>query len=420
MPAGSAGDVNPFIGIARELLRRGHRVRACTNGHFRASFEQAGAAFIENGGAALYADVVQHPDLWKPGPASIRAVTRSGAPLLREAYAVAVAHAGRPHAVIAAGALAFGARVARETHAVAFATLQLAPIALLSREQPPVMPGVPFGAGAPRWLSRMLLVLGERVTDRLVPELHAFRRELGLAPVRQVFSHWLNSPDRVLGLFPEWLAGRPSDWPAQLRLTGFPLWDAPPAEALPVEAREFLHAHPSPLVFAPGSANAQAARFLAAAVDACARLRHPGVLLTPFPRQLPASMPANVRHFDYLPLSLLLRHAGALVSHGGIGTVSQGLAAGLPQVVMPMAFDQPDNAARLLDLGVGSILPPREFTGPALARVLSVLLSDDAVRKQARALAGRLRQAPDALAATCDELEAMALAHRRQQPAARC
>ena len=65
--------------------------------------------------------------------------------------------------------------------------------------------------------------------------------------------------------------------------------------------------------------------------------------------------------------------------HGGIGTCAQGLAAGIPQLVMPMGFDQPDNAARLVTLGVGSWLAPGKFIGERVARKLSRLLADESV-----------------------------------------
>jgi len=48
-----------------------------------------------------------------------------------------------------------------------------------------------------------------------------------------------------------------------------------------------------------------------------------------------------------------LPHCAAIVHHGGIGTTSQALAAGIPQLIRPMAFDQFDNANRIEKLGCG-------------------------------------------------------------------
>ena len=53
-----------------------------------------------------------------------------------------------------------------------------------------------------------------------------------------------------------------------------------------------------------------------------------------------------------MPFSSVFPLCAAVVHHGGIGTCAQALAAGVPQLTMPLAFDQPDNATRLSRLGV--------------------------------------------------------------------
>ena len=103
--------------------------------------------------------------------------------------------------------------------------------------------------------------------------------------------------------------------------------------------------------------------------------------------------------------------AGALVHHGGIGTLSQGLAGGVPQVVMPMGFDQFDNAARLERLGVGQGIARRDFRGALVADTLGRLLGDPAVAERCRALAERIAaEGPPeaALARVADRVERVA------------
>jgi UDP:flavonoid glycosyltransferase YjiC (YdhE family) len=127
--------------------------------------------------------------------------------------------------------------------------------------------------------------------------------------------------------------------------------------------------------------------------------------LTRFPEQLPERLPGGVRHFDYVPFTQLLPHAAALVHHGGIGSSSQALAAGVPQLVMPMAHDQHDNAARLARLGVAQWLRPRAFRGPAVTRALKRLLSSDQVALRCREAARRLAADGDPLGRACDVIE---------------
>ena len=93
-----------------------------------------------------------------------------------------------------------------------------------------------------------------------------------------------------------------------------------------------------------------------------------------------------------------------MVHHGGIGTMAQGLAAGIPQLVMPMAHDQHDNADRARRLGVGRSLDPNDFQGPKLARELSALLDRPEVAERCQALARRVRQ-DDPLNKACEAIE---------------
>jgi UDP:flavonoid glycosyltransferase YjiC (YdhE family) len=133
-------------------------------------------------------------------------------------------------------------------------------------------------------------------------------------------------------------------------------------------------------------------------------LKRRGILLTQFAEQVPPSLPAGVRHFAYVPFSRLLPRAAALIHHGGIGTTAQGLRAGIPHLVMPMAHDQPDNAARLKRLGVGDWLKPAAFRGPAVAARLQRLLTDDTIPPACREVAARFHGV-DPAAEACRVIE---------------
>ena len=162
-----------------------------------------------------------------------------------------------------------------------------------------------------------------------------------------------------------------------------------------------------PIAFTPGSAMWQGRRFFEAAAEACRVLGRRGLLLTRHADHVPPNLPPGVRHVPYAPFSELLPRCAALVHHGGIGTSAQAMAAGLPQVVMPMAHDQPDNANRMKRLGVARVLPPRKFRGPALARVLRDVLASAEIGESCRAVAAKFVGA-DALGKTCELVEGLA------------
>jgi UDP:flavonoid glycosyltransferase YjiC (YdhE family) len=309
--------------------------------------------------------------------------------------------------VLVGHALSFFTRVFEETHGALAATLDLAPSIYRSDyAQPAFAPGYD-PSGWPVWLKRSVWWAVDRfmIDPHLEPPLNAWRRELGLPPVTRVFQDWLHSPRCVIGLFPEWFAPRQPDWPSALRLTGFPLYDESDQSALPRSLVQFLDEGPAPILFTPGSANQTADRFFKAALDASARLGRRALLLTRYSRHLPA-LPPTAHHEPFVPLSQVLPRCAALVSHAGIGTLAQGLAAGVPQLTMPMGFDQPDNATRLHRLGVGSWVLPSKFDGERVAAALRPLLEDPQTQVRCDHWASQIR-ARNAIAETCDLLEAL-------------
>jgi UDP:flavonoid glycosyltransferase YjiC (YdhE family) len=220
--------------------------------------------------------------------------------------------------------------------------------------------------------------------------------------------HWIYGPQLILGFFPAWFGPPQPDWPPGVRLVGFPLYDEGDATPMPAALDEFVASGAPPIVFTPGSANVHARPFFEAAAGACARLRRRGVLLTRFPEQIPPVLPEGVRHFAYAPFSRLLPRAAALVHHGGIGTAAQGMAAGVPQLVMPLSHDQYDNAARMVRLGVARTLTPARFRAPAVASALGRLLDSSAVAASCRDVADRVHNDAGALERACDAIETFA------------
>jgi rhamnosyltransferase subunit B len=129
--------------------------------------------------------------------------------------------------------------------------------------------------------------------------------------------------------------------------------------------------------------------FIGRALDAAQALGLRVVVVTPYREQLPAVLPPSVHHAAYAPFDLLAPRAAAFVHHGGIGTSATVLAAGKPQLVVPFAFDQPDNAARLRRLGVAATVLPNAPLR-AWIKALSSLLNDPQVSTACGALAAAM------------------------------
>jgi len=289
-PVGSSGDVHPFIGIGRALRQRGHDVTIVTSGLFRADAEREGLRVVEAQSSEDFDRLTRHPDLWH-SRRGLLVVMQAVVSALRGHYDF-IARAYEPGRTVLVGhMLSLSTRVFQEVHDAPAATLHLAPSAFRSDDQQPVFDTRFDVSGWPVWMKRSIWRLVDALADRqLLPELNGFRRELGLAPVSRVFKDWVHSPARLIGLFPEWFAPAQRDWPGQLRLTGFPLYDASNAPEPSASVQAFLDRGTPPIVFTPGSANRAAAAFFAAAVDATRRLGRRAIFLTKYREQVPASL----------------------------------------------------------------------------------------------------------------------------------
>jgi UDP:flavonoid glycosyltransferase YjiC (YdhE family) len=335
-------------------------------------------------------------------------MARWGAPMLPRQYQALAKLAGQPGSVLVANPGLLAARLIQEKLGVPTASLLLQPGLLPSSTAPPQMPG---GLGIPTWLPhplRRLYWLGiDACGYPLVTRpLNGVRGTLHLSPVRRLFRWWL-SPELVIGLFPPWYAAPQADWPPQLRLAGFGRFDGA-REALSEDVRKFCEEGSRPIVFTLGTGMAHAAGFFRAVVSACEALGARGLLLTKYRDVIPAGLPPGVRHCAFAPFRQLLPLCGAVVHHGGIGTTAAALEAGCPQLVLPLAWDQPDNAARVVRLGVGLVLGSRHRSSGHMAHALARLAAPE-FDDRCRAIASQARAADglEVAAGWVEELAAM-------------
>ena len=403
---GSHGDTHPFVGIGATLRERGHRVTVVANGHFESLIRAAGLEFRELGTAEEYLKIIDSMDLWHPVHGFKAVFERGVLPAVRPTFDIVKELYVPGETIVTAHAIAFGARLAQEVFGVPLATIHLAPSVFRSVHDAPRFAYMNWLRRLPHPVIRGFhrLIDWGAVDPILAKPLNAFRAELGLPPVKRIIHDWWMSPQRVIGLFPEWFSKPQPDWPPQVRLTGFPLYDERGVHALSPELSAFLDAGAPPVAFTFGSAMTQSRPQLLASAEACRLAGLRGLLLTRHREQVPTDLPAGVRHFDYAPFSELLPRCAALVHHGGIGTTAQALAAGVPQVIMPLAHDQHDNAARVRRLGVGAEIPTKKYQAAHVADVLRNFLADPAAPARCRAIADRFK-GHDPLAVTCDLIE---------------
>jgi len=390
---GTDGDIVPFFELGLALKAVGHRVALATHEHFRERAEDGGLEFLPLVSDAETTALLDQPGLWTPlrGPVVI---ARWGRALMRRQYQrLRDAAGGTPqgtHLVANPGVIA--ARVLQEETRAPLTTVVLQPWVIPSATAPPVMMGgLSLPSGAPPPVVRIYHRLLDRIGTLLVGgELTRLRRSLHLPPVRRLF-RWWHSPDRIIGLFPEWYGPPQPDWPSQLRLAGFPKAGHASPAALPPATQEFLKAGAPPIVFTLGTGMKHAASHFAEGLEACRRLGQRMLIVTSHAEQVPRPLPDWAHHCPFAPFHRLFSQCAAVAHHGGVGTTARALESGRPQLIFPFAFDQLDNACRVERLQAGIWLRRRHRGANRIARALSALLAADPSNRReeiARRMAG--------------------------------
>ncbi len=414
---GSLGDLHPYLALAIGLKARGHAPVIATSELYREVIEQDGIGFhpvrpdIDPNDRELIKKAL-HPRL---GPEFL--IREVLLPHLRDSYqdlasAVDAADLLITHPITFAGPLA--AQVSKTP----WVSTVLAPLSLFSAYDLPVFPNFPFLKKLDQfgpWMGRLLLRFAKTVTRKWSEPIWRLRAELSLPPTGDPLYEGQFSPHMVLGLFSPLLAKPAPDWPQNTRLTGFLFYDQPdhlltdskPEELEPdCRLTDFLRSGPPPAVFTLGSSAAMAAGdFYKISVEAVRVLGIRAVLVGKDQSVMPGEkLSDEIAVFEYIPYRKIFPASAMIVHQGGIGTTAQALRSGKPMLVVPFAFDQPDNAYRVERLGLARTLYRHKYSVDRLVRELTVLLKDPGYSKRSEE-AGRIIRAEDGVAAACEAIE---------------
>jgi UDP:flavonoid glycosyltransferase YjiC (YdhE family) len=106
---------------------------------------------------------------------------------------------------------------------------------------------------------------------------------------------------------------------------------------------------------------------------------------------------ANMVGAEFLPQPAILPQVDLVITHGGNNTVTESIHFGKPIVVLPLFWDQYDNAQRVEEVGFGVRLPTYEFEDGQLHGAIEGLLATD--RSRLDTAAARLQAAPGTIRA---------------------
>lgn len=412
---GSLGDLHPYMAIALELQRRGHRPAIATLAAYRETVEAAGLRChpirpnVSPDDREAFNRLVRRVLDARDGPRFLFQEVLN--PVLRETYADTVAAIDAEGGVdlLMSHQVPVTTPIVAEKTGTKWVSAVLLPMAFLSAYDPATPPQAP-------WLQPVMsrhLVLGRAMTRlaRVITRpwmtpVYRFREEMGLSKGGNPAFEGQHSPWIALGLFSTLLARVQPDYPPQTRIIGFAFYDAADQRPPSPELVRFLEEGEPPIVFTLGSSAVWiAGDFYRTSVEAVRRLNRRAIFLAGAEAAaLAPSLPASMLAVDYAPHGFVMPRSSTVVHQGGVGTTGQAMRAGRPMLVVPFGQDQPDNARRCVRLGIARALARRQYTADVLVRELEVLLSDPRY-SEAAARTGEVVRAENGTAAACDAIE---------------
>ncbi|ANW66693.1 glycosyl transferase [Mycobacterium sp. djl-10] len=142
-------------------------------------------------------------------------------------------------------------------------------------------------------------------------------------------------------------------------------------------------------------------------VDVLGTTRH-RYIVSMGPQATRITLADNMVGAQMLPQTKVIPQVDLVISHGGNNTVTETLHFGKPLIVLPLFWDQYENAQRIDELGFGTRLATYHFTDDQLTGAVDALLADTALRERLDGIGAAIR-ARDGLRVGADVIEQVGL-----------
>jgi len=403
---GTAGDVRPYLALAKALKQQGHDVVLGANADFESLVVSHGVEFHNLGtniqdwlqesrfDTAISQMKLHHfPQLLRDGQALVERAARNSWVMAQGADAIVVNIN-----------TSFGIDIAEALNipVVMTAMQPLNP----TREFPVCAYEVPDLGPTFNKLSYIAMNIQQGYYD--LPRDRVRKELMGLGPRKRggIFKDSLGNNLPTLYNFSSIVSPRPRDWPQTAVVTGFWFLDDTSDWAPSPELQRFLDAGAPPVYIGFGSMPFGAERNTQLLKSALEKWGGRAIVSRGWGGINADELPETVFAVSEAPHDKLFPLVGAVVHHGGAGTTAAGLLAGKPSFTLPQAYDQRYWGRRIRALGCGPApVHLRTLTPDVLADALHELTTNQTMARNAQAI-GKALSEEDGLETAVNFIEA--------------
>lgn len=387
---GSRGDVQPFLPLSLGLMARGHNVTLAAPPRFQNLVEEQGIVFAPLAGdpedlsrrfnESGFNFIKQVRDMMSHA-------IQIGAEMLRKTEEAC----RDADLIIHTFAHAVGAHTLAREKNIPDIHIQTFPMFAPTGDYPNVtMPDLKVRA-----LNRLTHVVSKKISWWTSSfGFEQIRRRAGL-PKRKLYFPFdddpLRPPTLILCAWSPSLLPPSSDWASNVHVTGYYFFDLNTSYHPPHELQNFLEAGEPPVCVSFGSmVNRNAERIDRIVRESLTQSGQRGIILSGWGRvNQPSSK--DLLYLDAAPHAWLLPRCKMVIHHGGAGTTSAGLRAGIPNIVVPFTADQPFWGRRVHVVGAGpKPILVKNLSAGKLTQAIAEAHAD-AARKRAQDIGQRIR-----------------------------
>lgn len=239
------------------------------------------------------------------------------------------------------------------------------------------------------WLSHIITIQLIYLSWR--SEIHHARRTwfgLGSAPLLDSSLRHISAQPLTLNGFSERIVPRPQNWSEKQIITGYWRKEVTSKQVNNLaEIQKFIKAAKNPIAIGFGSQNTKDVSLTLHLIEEAINQTNTQAILT-IPSKWHGEIKSkNIFPIDYIPHDWLYKHVKVAIHHGGAGTTSASLHAGIPTITMPLAIDQFFWGERVDKIGVSpKPIPQRKLTAKKLANAIHIALTDETMKARAKSV----------------------------------